>query len=114
MPECDIYIEDSRMSRSHANLVPMDDGLRIQDLDSTNGTFINDLRVGKGIAFDGDEVRFDCVRFLVEGNNLRDDSKQSVTNDAGRRARQPRALWWALLLVAAAAVAAAWFVIATS
>ena len=37
-----------RLSRQHARLIPTEEGIRIEDLGSTNGSFINDKRVQRG------------------------------------------------------------------
>jgi pSer/pThr/pTyr-binding forkhead associated (FHA) protein len=41
--------------------------LKVTDLNSSNGTYINGSRVEQGIARPGDEVRFDEQRFIVVG-----------------------------------------------
>jgi len=66
LPECDIQIEEAGLSRSHARLSPTRDGILVQDLDSTNGTFVNDQRVSRQMALPGDEIRVDRVRFRVD------------------------------------------------
>lgn len=66
-PECDIHINDPGLSRVHARLVPTEDGVQIEDLGSTNGSFINDRRVVNGKARLGDELGFDKLRFRLTG-----------------------------------------------
>lgn len=64
-PECDIYLDDAGVSRQHARLRPLDYGVEVEDLGSTNGSFINGQRVTMGIAGVGDEVAFDQLRFRI-------------------------------------------------
>lgn len=64
-PECTLCIDAKRLSRSHARLTPMTEGLRVYDMDSTNGTFINGRRVRVGTARPGDEIAFDDLRFQL-------------------------------------------------
>ena len=44
-PMADIVISDPEVSRQHARLTHSEDGYRIQDLGSTNGTFVNGQRL---------------------------------------------------------------------
>ena len=58
------------MSRRHAIVLLQSDGqFLITDLGSTNGTFVNDVRVESSVLADGDHVRFgnSVYRFLVGG-----------------------------------------------
>ncbi|TAK13217.1 MAG: FHA domain-containing protein [Anaerolineae bacterium] len=42
---CDISINDTEVSRKHAHLVRVAEGYALEDLGSTNGTFINEVRI---------------------------------------------------------------------
>jgi pSer/pThr/pTyr-binding forkhead associated (FHA) protein len=64
-PECDICLTNSGISRLHARLRPLDYGVEVEDLKSTNGSFLNGQRIGVGIARIGDEIAFDQLRFRV-------------------------------------------------
>src|SRR5688572_3701351 len=44
-PECDISVPADEMSRRHALVKPTPDGLQVEDLGSSNGTFINNKKV---------------------------------------------------------------------
>lgn len=44
---CDIVFDDSEVSRNHAKIIKSDDSFQIEDLGSTNGTFLNGRRVKK-------------------------------------------------------------------
>lgn len=69
-PECDIAIAADEISRRHAQLRPTTDGLLVEDLESSNGTWINDTRVQRGLLRPGDELRLDTVRFLLVAPGL--------------------------------------------
>jgi predicted component of type VI protein secretion system len=43
--DCDIELEDSEVSRRHATIRMIDDGVVIEDLSSTNGTHVNGQRI---------------------------------------------------------------------
>jgi predicted component of type VI protein secretion system len=56
---CDIVLGDPQVSRRHAAMRRLDSGPAIEDLGSTNGTFVNDERVrGTRPLAAGDTVRF--------------------------------------------------------
>lgn len=65
--DLDLAIDDAKLSRAHAAIVQVDGGFRIEDQKSTNGTFVNGLRVrARGLA-PGDIIRvgetlFELVR----------------------------------------------------
>ncbi len=42
---CDIFIESGLLSRQHAQLQVSAEGVTIQDLSSTNGTYVNSMRI---------------------------------------------------------------------
>ena len=57
--ECDIELNDPDVSRRHAVLRRVDDGLAVEDLGSTNGTFVNEQRISGIVQVaEGDRIRF--------------------------------------------------------
>ena len=56
--DCDIVLTDQFMSSRHAVIRHEDGNFMLVDLDSTNGTFVNDDRVSKEELIDNDRVRF--------------------------------------------------------
>jgi diguanylate cyclase (GGDEF)-like protein len=67
---CGICINDDSVSRRHACIQPTAHGFSVQDLQSTNGTFVNDARIALHILRDGDYLRIGngIYRFLAGGN----------------------------------------------
>lgn len=63
--DCVLRLDEPGVSRAHARLIPTDDGVQIEDMGSTNGSFINDKRVLRGVAKAGDEIGFDTLRFRL-------------------------------------------------
>ncbi len=55
---CDLVIDDPQASRRHAEISLVSEGLRIRDLDSTNGTFWQASRVTDLVVPPGSTVRF--------------------------------------------------------
>lgn len=68
--DCDIGISDHSVSRRHARIEATVAGYRIEDLHSTNGTFVNNVRVSVTRLMDGDYLRVggSIFRFLAGGN----------------------------------------------
>lgn len=68
--DCDVQINDHSVSRRHARIQPGADGYYAVDLQSTNGTFINDVFSSISRLKDGDYLRIgNCIyRFLAGGN----------------------------------------------
>jgi len=63
--EADISVPAEEISRRHALVKPTPDGLSVEDLGSSNGTYINNKRVKEGFLGPGDELRLDAVRFIL-------------------------------------------------
>jgi two-component system, cell cycle response regulator len=68
--DCDVRINDHSVSRRHARIQPGADGYYAVDLQSTNGTFVNDVPASICKLKDGDYLRVgNCIyRFLAGGN----------------------------------------------
>src|ERR1700680_1620348 len=68
--DCDIRINDHSVARRHARVQPGADGYYAVDLQSTNGTFVNDVPASICKLKDGDYLRVgNCIyRFLMGGN----------------------------------------------
>src|SRR5579862_4408107 len=68
--DCEIRINDHSVSRRHARIQPGADGYYAVDLQSTNGTFVNDVPASMYKLKDGDYLRVgNCIhRFLMGGN----------------------------------------------
>jgi len=65
--DCGVTIIDPSVSRIHAKLtVERSGALTLEDLKSSNGTFVNDDRIEVATLGDGDLVRFGNVEFLVD------------------------------------------------
>jgi len=62
---CDVPIRDLTVSRHHGEVEAAAAGLRVRDLGSTNGTFINGVRISEGVASPGTRVAFGKVIFQV-------------------------------------------------
>lgn len=62
----DIVLQSSEISRKHAAFLRVEDALWLQDLASSNGTFVNDTRISEQVLLkDGDIVQFASLKFSV-------------------------------------------------
>lgn len=70
MSECaDVILKDKSISRMHARIFEEDGELYIQDLNSTNGTFLNGIQLETNEILKikvGDEIRFGNLRYRYE------------------------------------------------
>jgi pSer/pThr/pTyr-binding forkhead associated (FHA) protein len=63
--KCDIVIPGSHLSRRHLEIRIDGNALRIKDLKSSNGTFLNEMRIETATAGNGDRLRLDVYNFRV-------------------------------------------------
>ena len=66
--DCEIMLTAPHASRRHAKLTLSNGVLRVEDLNSANGTFVNGEKVVTAVIKDGDIVRFDMQEFTVIGS----------------------------------------------
>src|SRR6266571_473550 len=67
----EIVLDDSSVSRRHAEVRLGDDGWYVNDLESTNGTYVNGVRIGPSeqLLRPRDIVQFGKVAVVVETND---------------------------------------------
>jgi pSer/pThr/pTyr-binding forkhead associated (FHA) protein len=65
-PGSDVLLDQGGASRQHARLTPEADGVRVEDLGSTNGTFVNGERIGQACLLkEGDQLETGKARFTL-------------------------------------------------
>ena len=73
----EIFIKSKFVSRHHAQLISSDEGCTVEDLNSTNGIYIDDERVKRRKLADGDVVSMGLHELVYT------DLRQSSTDDSG-------------------------------
>ncbi len=63
---CDISLEDITISSQHCRIIPQQDKFIIVDLQSTNGTFINEKKIKQSILKEGDIIRVGETQLLYK------------------------------------------------
>ena len=66
IPVNDIRINDEMVSGHHAKLIRFQDNYFIEDLISTNGTFVNGKRIKKCVLKDGDRISFGPYKMVFQ------------------------------------------------
>jgi hypothetical protein len=61
--DCDVVLREPSISGRHAEFMSASGGFRVNDLGSTNGTYVNDKRVTTSDLIDNDNVRLGRVNF---------------------------------------------------
>src|SRR5258708_18913301 len=85
-PDCQIVLKDFGISRTHARITVDEDGVRITDLKSKNGTQVNGVPVVEAPLKDGDRILLG--KFLMtlsktlEGKIILDEAKP-LSEEAG-------------------------------
>lgn len=64
-PTADIQISGGHISRKHAEFLLREGQLWIRDLNSSNGTYVNQRKTNEQPLYLGDEIKFDAVLFRV-------------------------------------------------
>lgn len=81
--DCQVFVPDMRVSRQHARVIVDGEHLRVEDLGSNNGTFVNGTRVrGSSPLVAGDELQIATNRIRVE---LPPTTSRRSTQDVGVR-----------------------------
>ena len=84
-PDNDIPIDNLAVSNYHARVYTEAGRLVVEDLDSLNGTFVNDLRVERATLRDGDSILIGKHHIVVDERH-----DAAVPLDAGRKVAAPK------------------------
>ena len=86
-PGCEIFIDNLAISGEHANVFTVGEDSFIQDLNSTNGTFINNKKITKHHLKNGDAVDIGkhTLVFIDETSKKQEDFAKTVIINPGAR-----------------------------
>jgi pSer/pThr/pTyr-binding forkhead associated (FHA) protein len=66
LPECDVLLSDTLVSRMHARISVQGESVIVEDLHSTNGVYVNGLRVSHSTALcEGDRILIGTTEFSL-------------------------------------------------
>jgi len=105
-PDCGIRLDHPGVSREHLRLTPTAEGLLVEDLGSTNGWVLNEVRQGRAWARHGDELGVDAFRFRVVAPGA---AGRPAGGSMGKTASSASGIarwWWVAGLIVLGAVAA--------
>ena len=68
-PDCDVVLNDPSISGKHAEFIAGRTGFRVNDLGSTNGTYVNDKKITNADLVDNDNVRLGRTNFKFKSMN---------------------------------------------
>lgn len=81
-PEATIQLPLKNISRIHARVYRMDEEYLVEDLDSTNGTYLNNVRIVRSVLRDNDQIEIGEARLLFLEKKLRDMPTVNVPQKA--------------------------------
>ncbi len=67
-PQCQIFLPDPTVSREHAVLNVMGEEATLTDLNSRNGTWVNDVQIQSKVILRGQEIRFGRSVFVISSD----------------------------------------------
>lgn len=69
-PECGVHLNLNSVSRKHARIFLRKEEYHIEDLHSTNGTYVNGIRVVKCILRNNDQIELGGVKILFKEERI--------------------------------------------
>ena len=68
-PNSEIFLDDITVSRRHAEIVREDNGYRVRDVGSLNGTYLNRERIDEASIGNGDELQIGKFKLVFFGSS---------------------------------------------
>ncbi len=87
-PDNDVMIDNLAVSNHHARITWVQEQLFVEDLQSLNGTFVNDMRIERSFLQHGDSIKIGKHALLVDTAYITvaapDTGQQSRRSQSGR------------------------------
>ena len=87
-PNCDIHIDNLGVSKQHAKIIKQDGLYVVEDLNSTNGTYINRKRIARAVINNNDEIHIGKhtlqIQYKAQGSANTDQDFGNKTIVLGR------------------------------
>ena len=103
---CDVVVTDDTVSSRHCQIIETSDGYMIEDLGSSNGTFVNAKRVETATLEPNDQVTLGLARFVFVDGALIPATMVASEEDEITLSATPSKKRWRFLAGAAVTVAA--------
>ena len=88
--DCGLFLVSEAVSRKHAELTVSAGEVRVRDLGSRNGTFINEKPVQDGLIVVGDRVKFGQTTYVLQHlDGMRDIEEPETIRDRDKAATPP-------------------------
>jgi pSer/pThr/pTyr-binding forkhead associated (FHA) protein len=90
--DCDLCIPLKLVSRRHCKLSKSDDTVKIRDLNSRNGTFLNGKRIQEASVTAGDYIGIGSLTFMLQVNGEPEEivqPKQTIRKSAPAASKKP-------------------------
>ncbi|MEM7678677.1 MAG: sigma 54-interacting transcriptional regulator, partial [Myxococcota bacterium] len=81
-PPADVVVDDTSLSRQHARFTWEEDGVWLEDLDSTNGSMVNQKRVTRALLVPGDTASLGAVPVRIHALHTPPSTEPIQTSDA--------------------------------
>lgn len=79
--DCDLVLSSPDVSRQHARITILDEAYEIEDLGSTNGTLVNEVRITRQLLHEGDLIQIGTHLLLFQDGELRRYDSQGMRVD---------------------------------
>ena len=89
--DCDLRIPIKTVSRKHCQLSPNKESLKIQDLDSRIGTFLNGKRITAATVKPGDYIRIGPLTFQIQIDGKPENTAPPQARKPAAPAKKPSA-----------------------